>query len=144
MTDEELAAVAGNKTTYSQHSLCNPDVPERVVPYDLAIGRNAAFDNPGFWVDLLMRADWSRPNNPDAGTSKYYAQGMLPDLIKKMMNKPETGEKPMPTGENGVVNDYGPRQKVKPGSKRDTENQVVDILQWDMPEPLDLDGEHRE
>lgn len=41
----------------------------------------------------------------------------------------------MPTGKNGVVNDYGPRQKVKPGDKRNTGNQVVDNLQWDMPEP---------
>ncbi|EAO2688010.1 DUF4150 domain-containing protein [Salmonella enterica] len=146
MTDEELAAVAGNKTIYSQHSsiVCNPDVPEKVVPYDLAIGCNAAFDNPGFWEDLLLRADWRRPNNPDAEAREYYASGILPKGIKPMMNKPETGEKPMPTGENGVVNDYGSRQKVKPGSKRDTENQVGDILQWDMPEPLDFGGENRE
>ena len=41
----------------------------------------------------------------------------------------------MPTGESGVVNDYGPRQRVKPGSKRDTENEMVEVLQWDMPKP---------
>ncbi|MCO5783374.1 hypothetical protein LOD26_18910 [Citrobacter sp. BR102] len=84
---------------------------------------------------MLLQADWRRPGNPDGDTKEYYAKGILPRAIKPMMNKPETGEKPMPTGKNGVVNDYGPRQKVKPGDKRNTGNQVVDNLQWDMPEP---------
>ncbi|WP_353613186.1 hypothetical protein [Mangrovibacter phragmitis] len=44
------------------------------------------------------------------------------------MNKPETGEQPMPTDEPGVVNDYGPRQRVQPGTKRDFGNQLVDAL----------------
>lgn len=61
--------------------------------------------------------------NSDDDTKGYYTEGILPVQFKKMMNKPETGEKPMPTGENGVVNNYGPRQQVKPGNKQDTENQ---------------------
>ncbi|KKY75871.1 T6SS effector phospholipase Tle3 domain-containing protein [Klebsiella michiganensis] len=137
MTKEELEKVAANKTTYSQHSsiVCNPDVPVKAVPYDLAIGRNEAFENKAFWDSLLLQADWRRPGNPEPKIKKYYQEGILPHEFKKLMNKPETGEKPMPTGESGVVNDYGPRQRVKPGSKRDTENEMVEVLQWDMPKP---------
>lgn len=137
MTDKELEAVAGNSTTYSQHSsiVCNPDVPVKAVPYDLAIGRNEAFEDKAFWDSLLLQADWRRPGNPEPKIKKYYQEGILPDEFKKLMNKPETGEKPMPTGESGVVNDYGPRQRVKPGNKRDTENEMVEVLQWDMPKP---------
>lgn len=137
MTKAELEKVADHKTTYSQHSsiVCNPDVPVKVVPYDLAIGQNNAFENKEFWDSLLLQADWRRPGNPEPNIKKYYQEGILPDEFKKLMNKPETGEKPMPTGESGVVNDYGPRQRVKPGSKRDTENEMVEVLQWDMPKP---------
>lgn len=85
---------------------------------------------------MLLQADWRRPENPDEATKKYYAEGILPyERIKRLMNKPESGKYPMPTGALGVVNDYGPREKVKPGNKRDMENQMVDNLQWDMPEP---------
>ncbi|ENT3187370.1 DUF3274 domain-containing protein [Salmonella enterica] len=105
------------------------------MPYDLAIGRNEAFKDEAFWKKLLYLADWRRPENSDDDTKRYYTEGILPKEFKGMMNKPETGKKPMPTGENGVVNNYGPRQRVKPGSKRDTENQMEDVLQWDMPKP---------
>ncbi|MFA9597489.1 hypothetical protein [Citrobacter telavivensis] len=55
----------------------------------------------------------------------------MPDEFKKMMNKPETGEKPMPTGENGVVNDYGPRTEI------DWRNgKWVPVTQWDQPDPV--------
>ncbi|HCL5282478.1 TPA: DUF4150 domain-containing protein [Salmonella enterica] len=135
--EDELDVVANYKATYSQHSsvVCSPDVQARAVPYDLAIGSTEAFSDEDFWKSLLLQADWRRPENPDVRVRDYYAEGILPDFIKKKMNKPETGEKPMPTGNNGVVNDYGPRQKVKPGNKRNMENQMVDNLQWDMPEP---------
>ncbi|QPJ99863.1 DUF4150 domain-containing protein [Enterobacter mori] len=134
---DELDVVARHEATYSQHSsvVCSADVQLRAVPYDLAIGRNVAFKDEAFWKSLLLQADWRRPENSDDSTRKYYAEGILPKEFKDMMNKPETGEKPMPTGENGVVNNYGPRQRVKPGNKQDTENQMEDVLQWDMPRP---------
>ncbi|ECW3532207.1 DUF4150 domain-containing protein [Salmonella enterica] len=134
---DELDVVANYKAIYSQHSsvVCSPDVQLRAVPYDLAIGRNEAFKDEAFWKKLLYLADWRRPENSDDDTKRYYTEGILPKEFKGMMNKPETGKKPMPTGENGVVNNYGPRQRVKPGSKRDTENQMEDVLQWDMPKP---------
>lgn len=138
MTEEEIDAFINRGASYSQHSsiIANHEVPRKVMAYDLAIGRNVAFEDKDFWDGLLLQADWRRPGNPEPKIKKYYEEGILPDDFKKMMNKPEYGDKPMPTGEFGVVNDYGPRQRVQPGTKRDIENTMVDVLQWDMPEPL--------
>lgn len=138
MTKTELDDAVDMLAKYSQHSsiVCNPDVPKLAMAYDLAIGQNQAFEYKKFWEGLLLQADWRRGDlNPDEDVRNYYQKGMLPDEFRKKMNKPEFGDKPMPTGEFGVLNDYAPRQKVKPGTKRDMENTLVDILQWDMPEP---------
>lgn len=142
MTKAELEKVAGHKTTYSQHSsiVCNPDVPVKVVPYDLAIGRNEAFEDKAFWDSLLLRADWRRGDlNPLPQVREYYSSGKLPEDFKKMMNKPETGDKPMPTGESGVINDYGPRTRKEQTGMRDINGQMetreIAVIQWDMPKP---------
>ena len=138
MTEDELQKAVDMSIAYSQHSsiVASIEVSRKSTAYDLAIGQNNAFENKKFWDKLLLRADWRRPENPIETEWKYYQEGILPDALKKMMNKPEFGENPMPTGEFGVVNDYGPRQRVQPGTKRDMENKLVDVLQWDMPKPL--------
>ena len=94
---ESGVSVLPHEATYSQHSsvVCSPDVQLRAVPYDLAIGRNVAFKDEAFWKKLLYLADWRRPENSDDDTKGYYTEGILPVQFKKMMNKPETGEKPM-------------------------------------------------
>lgn len=137
MTDKELDEALKVKSIYSQHSsiVCSAYVPKLAMVYDLAIGQNRAFENEKFWDGLLLQADWRRPGNPEPEIQKYYQEGILPKEIKELMNKPETGEKPMPTGEFGVVNVYGPRQRVKPGTKRDSENTMEDVLQWELPKP---------
>ncbi|KGT94780.1 hypothetical protein NG99_07035 [Erwinia typographi] len=138
MTDSELDKAVEVLSSYSQHSsiVCSQYAPRMAMAYDLAIGQNKAFENEKFWDGLLLQADWRRPGNPEPKIKKYYQEGILPPDFKPLMNKPETGEKPMPTSEFGVVNDYGPRQRVQPGTKRDMENKMVDVLQWEMPKPL--------
>ncbi|POP47737.1 hypothetical protein CHU32_00920 [Superficieibacter electus] len=122
-----------NGTTYSQHSsiVSNIDASEKAMAYDLAIGQCQAFNHMALWKELLLLADWRRPDNPDVDTKAYYANGILPASFKKMMNKPEVGKQPMPTGKDGVVNDYGPRRKI------DWRNgNLLAVTQWDQPEPL--------
>ncbi|MNC36277.1 hypothetical protein D3C75_847910 [compost metagenome] len=138
MTESELNHAVNIDTSFSQHSsiVASTEVSRKSTAYDLAIGQNNSFEDKQFWDGLLLRADWRKPVNPIETERKYYQEGILPDGFKKLMNKPETGEKPMPTGELGVVNDYGSRQRLQPGTKRDIENTLVDVLQWDMPEPL--------
>lgn len=138
MTEDELNKAVQMSIAYSQHSsiVASLDVSRKSTAYDLAIGQNNAFEDKDFWAGLLMQADWRRPGNPDEDAKRYYYDGFLAKRIKELMNKPEAGEKPMPTGEFGVVNDYGPRQRVQSGTKRDIENQVVNVMQWDMPKPL--------
>ena len=88
----------------------------------------------GFWEKLLLRADWRRPGNPDEDTRNYYQSGILNDeRIKQFMNKPER-ENGMPTGEQGVFNDYGSR--IRPVGISPYGVGYDDIPQWDMPEPL--------
>ncbi|EPM0025139.1 T6SS effector phospholipase Tle3 domain-containing protein [Citrobacter farmeri] len=133
MKEDEIEAALLKGTTYSQHSsiVSNDDVPEKAMTYDLAIGQCKAYEQTEFWRDLLLQADWRWPDNPDTYTRRYYSEGKLPEEFKKMMNKPETGEKPMPTGENGVVNDYGPRRET------DWRNgEWVSVTQWVQPDPV--------
>ncbi len=137
MTDAELNEAIQNPSNFSQHSsiVASDKVPALAMVYDLAIGQCEAFEDPDFWDRLLLRADWRRESNPIAKERKYYQDGIIPpDDFKAFMNKPER-EHGMPLGEFGVVNDYGPRQMVKPGNQRDMENETVEILQWDMPKP---------
>lgn len=138
MTEKELNKVIElNHPVFSQHSsiVASIEVSEKSTAYDLAIGQCQAFEDEDFWNRLLLRADWRRPGNPIAEERAYYEEGILPfEHIKQFMNKPERS-KGMPLGELGVVNDYGPRQQFKPGNKRNMENQLVDIPQWDMPKP---------
>lgn len=136
ITEAEMAKMLEKGTTYSQHSsiVSNDDVPEKAMTYDLAIGQCKAFDDTAFWRSLLLQADWRRPENPDSGTKQYYMDGILPEGIKLMMNKPESGKKPMPTGKDGVLNDYGPRKQT------DWRNgEQVPVEQWVSPEPLPWD-----
>ena len=138
MTSAELDTAAEIATPYSQHSsiVASRDVAVKSMPYDLSIGQCHAFKHKDIWTRLLLQADWRRPENPDPKAKQYYQYGFLPEEdFKPLMNKPERPHG-MPLGDSGVVNDYGPRQRVEMGDKRDTENHTVDILQWDMPEPL--------
>lgn len=137
LTDDEMKQMLKKGSSFSQHSsiVCSKDVQEKVVPFDLAIGSNAAFEDKEFWERLLLQADWRRPVNPDPKVKEYYQTGNLPLDFKQLMNKPEHVNG-MPIDDSfGVVNDFGPRQRVNPGSKRDVENQVVSVHQWDFPKP---------
>lgn len=136
MTDAEIEQALEINISYSQHSsiVANPDVPRKAMAYDLAIGRCNAFEYKKFWEDLLLQADWRRPGNPDEYTRNYYQTGILnEERIKRFMNKPER-EKGMPTGEQGVFNDYGSR--IRPVGLSPYGVGYDDIPQWDMPEPL--------
>ncbi|ENO0460300.1 DUF3274 domain-containing protein [Salmonella enterica] len=100
MTDEELnKAIEHNHPAFSQHSsiVANKEVSAKSTAYDLAIGRNNAFEDKGFWERLLLRADWRRPGNPVAEEKTYYQKGILPPGFKPFMNKPER-PKGMPVG----------------------------------------------
>ena len=136
MTDAEIEQALKINISYSQHSsiVANPDVPRKVMAYDLAIGQCHAFEYKKFWEGLLLQADWRRPENPDEYTRNYYQTGILNDeRIKQFMNKPER-ENGMPTGEQGVFNDYGSR--IRPVGISPYGVGYDDIPQWDMPEPL--------
>lgn len=150
MTDAELTEAVTdekNNITFNQHSgiVVNPDVPRKAMAYDLAIGQCKSFEYKDFWDGLLLQADWRRPGNPDADTCKYYAEGILPKGFKKMMNRPERGEKPMPTGDYGVLNDYAGNVRVKGNAAVYSAGKLHDInvskmaytegLQWPMPDP---------
>lgn len=76
-------------------------------------------------------------------TCKYYVEGILPKGIKDLMNRPEKGEKPMPMGIYGVVNDYDAITTVKHPFRVPYGAKNIDImqyeftteLQWPMPKP---------
>lgn len=136
MTNAELEAAVQIDVSYSQHSsiVTSEKAPAQAMAYDLAIGQCEAFERPEFWERLLLRADWRRPESPMVEEKKYYQDGILPPTFKPFMNKPERPYA-MPLGDSGVVNDYGSRQMIKPGNKREMEHKTVDILQWDLPNP---------
>jgi len=135
MTEDELKEALKNLTpAYSQHSsiVASDLAPAMSMAYDLAIGQCKAFEDPDFWDNLLLKADWRRPGNPEPKIKKYYGDGMFPPEFKPFMNKPERPHG-MPLGDYGVVNDYGARQTIRPGNQRDMENTTADIPQWDIP-----------
>ncbi|KEY56975.1 DUF3274 domain-containing protein [Serratia sp. DD3] len=139
MTDDELNEALKVPSSYSQHSsiVRSTFAPRMAMVYDLAIGQNKAFENKDFWESLLLQADWRRGDlNPLEKVKIYYKKGILPPEFKQLMNKPELPHGIPTDKEFGVVNDYGPRQRVKPGSKQDSENQMVDVVQWEPPKPL--------
>ena len=144
---QERLKSSKNVITYSQHSsiVANKDVPSKAMAFDLAIGRCNAFEikKGEFWRDLLLLADWRQERNPDSKVKDYYQNGKLPIDFKGFMNKPER-EKGMPTGDSGVVNEFGGlKEKVVPRSRAEIEMGIVPkpspksdpVLQWDMPEP---------
>lgn len=116
-------------TESKQHSaiMNNPQVPEKIMAYDLAVGMCACFADKDFWHKLLYRADWKNSQSKNLDAVNYYQTGLLPELIKPAMNKPY---KFMP---KGVVNDYL-AVVYQPGyhSQFTTKNQG---LQWPMPDP---------
>ncbi|TBL90924.1 DUF3274 domain-containing protein [Hafnia alvei] len=116
-------------TESKQHSaiMNNPQVPEKIMAYDLAVGMCACFADKDFWHKLLYTADWKNSQSEDLDAVNYYKDGILPFSIKKAMNKPLTL---LP---KGVVNDYL-AVVYQPGyhSQFTTKNQG---LQWPMPDP---------
>lgn len=88
--DEATARSEAKQVDWSQHSAIveNGTVARRCMVYDLAIGVNTSFADEKFWWNLLYRADWRHPNNPDLLGRKYYTDGILPDPIKRQMNYP--------------------------------------------------------
>ncbi|MFO6300371.1 effector protein Tle3 domain-containing protein [Rahnella selenatireducens] len=144
-TREELEKewMATDPVAYSQHSsiVMSEFAPAQAMAFDLAIGQCKAFDHQDgqFWEDLLHRADWRDPQNGDDFTKQYYRAGRLnPSTIKDFMNKPDNI---LPTGEFGVVNDYGPREVQNIRTRREIalgiphagNADMVPIPQWDMP-----------
>lgn len=136
-TDKEINEMEkhGEPVTFSQHSsiVMDPNVQEKAVAYDLAIGNCMAFEDPAFWLNLRKRADWRHEFNPDHDAKLYYMTGKLNvEFTKRFMNKPDDV---LPSGNFGVVNDYGPRTRVEPARHPDLHNQNVPVHQWNMPEP---------
>jgi len=135
---------------YSQHSsiVMSRFAPAHAMAFDLAIGQCTAFDlNEGeFWESLLHRADWRDPLNGFADAREYYKTGKLEQrTTKRYMNKPDDI---LPTGEYGVVNDYGPRERPYVRNRVEIEmglfpygsRSMVPVDQWDMP-PVLTDSE---
>lgn len=131
---------------YSQHSsiVMSEFAPSHAMAFDLAIGRCKSFDyqQGKFWEGLLHRADWRDPLNGFGPAKDYYRNGQLPqDDTKLFMNKPDDI---LPTGEFGVVNDYGPREKIYVRSRVEIEmglfpygsTGMVKIPQWGRPKTL--------
>ncbi|CAB3760320.1 T6SS effector phospholipase Tle3 domain-containing protein [Paraburkholderia solisilvae] len=89
-SDEAVARLGKRTATWSQHSAItlHTETIEKCMAYDLAIGLCAAFDNDKLWWDLLRRADWRSPKNPDQAAKTYYTSGILPPEIKLRMSKP--------------------------------------------------------
>ncbi len=136
-SDEEINEMEkhGDPVRFSQHSsiVQSPDVPEKAMAYDLAIGNCMAFEDREFWQRLIRRADWRHWNNPDAETKGYYKTGKLNEKITKdYMNKPDAI---LPTGKFGVVNEYAPAVRVEPARYPEIHNREIPMSQWDMPEP---------
>lgn len=135
-TDDEINEMEkyGDPVKFSQHSsiVMDPNVQEKAVAYDLAIGNCMAFEDPSFWLSLRKRADWRHEFNPNSETKAYYKTGKLnQEETKKFMNRPDDV---LPTGEFGVVNDYGPKTRVKPARYPEVHNKEVEVHQWNMPE----------
>jgi len=135
-TNEEINEMEkyGDPVKFSQHSAIVSDrnVQEKAVAYDLAIGNCMAFEDPEFWLSLRNRADWRHEFNPLDITKDYYQTGKLnQELIKKFMNKPD---EVLPTGEYGVVNDYGLKERVEPARYPEIYNQSIELHQWNMPD----------
>lgn len=93
-TAEEFEAQSTvTKTTISNHSAIVLDQKAScyVTAFDLAIGRCKSYDETkvdggAFWQKLLRVADW---RDSDAlGDKPYYTLGILPEPLKKQMNKP--------------------------------------------------------
>lgn len=103
MTADELRDKARNtKTETSNHSaiVLDANAARCATAFDLAIGRCRSYDETKvdggvFWQGLLRRADWRFSSEPD--DRKYYVNGILPEGVKKQMNKPPV----MP----GIVNE---------------------------------------
>ncbi|WP_052250290.1 hypothetical protein [Enterobacter sp. Bisph1] len=136
---------AENFLTYSQHSsiVMSDKAPELAMAYDLAVGTCRSFDyqHGNFWNELLELADW-RSWQTDSDTYTYYRTGQLPFADTKIyMNRPD---EVLPTGEFGVVNEYGmPKNAVQPSPRNRWEIETgavpphsmtaIPVLQWDMP-----------
>ncbi|ADU71310.1 DUF3274 domain-containing protein [Pantoea sp. At-9b] len=137
-TDQEIDEMAkyGDPVKLSQHSaiVMDPNVQEKAVAYDLAIGNCMAFEDPEFWLRLRKLADWRHMYNPDEDTRSYYSSGQLNFYkTKKFMNKPD---EVLPAGEFGVVNEYYPGSKISPARHPEFHHKEVPLPQWDMPDPL--------
>lgn len=147
-TREELEKewMETDPVAYSQHSsiVMSKPTPSHSMAFDLAIGQCESFDfqDGKFWEALLHRADWRDPQNGFPAAKEYYQTGRLPTAETKYhMNKPD---EVLPTGEFGVVNDYGPRQKPNIRTRREIalgithgdSASMITITQWDMPKTL--------
>lgn len=146
MTDAELENVIKdpkNDIEFSQHSsiVASPDVPEKAMVYDLAIGECQSFQNKDFWESLILQADWRQSANPLVDVRNYYQYGQLPPEFKALMNKPDR-EHGAPKGQFSVVNNYAPSKtrqtphKDFNGQIGNNANEVITELQWAMPKPL--------
>ncbi|OJA64502.1 hypothetical protein BGV68_01475 [Burkholderia ubonensis] len=139
--DEALSRLGQRESAWSQHSaiLLHHETIEKCIAFDLAIGLSAAFDENGgeLWWELLQRADWRNPKNPDANAKHYYTSGVLPDPIKRQMNKPV-----LPTGVvNAFATDYvGASIVANPvGAIAEIKDDLFaphgGTGQWPLPEP---------
>jgi len=137
-THEEIAKEidGAESILLSQHSsiVMSDKAPSHAMAYDLAIGRckSHVIENGAFWRKLLQDADWRRSYDTD--TYGYYKSGKLPfENTKKFMNKPD---KFLSAGDFGVINDYGPRTRVKPARYPEIHNTDEPVYQWSMPPVL--------
>lgn len=122
---------------YSQHSsiVMSEFAPSHAMAFDLAIGQCKSFDYQAgkFWEGLLHRADWRDSQNSYQFAKDYHKTGRLNEqYTKNYMNKPD---EVLPKGEFGVENKFNNATRGKPSHERDTENQEMTNLQWDMPQP---------
>lgn len=134
--DEALKRISQGTVEFSQHSSIveNQEVAQKAMAYDLAIGGNAAFEYEDIWWQLLYRADWRHPKNPDGKAKRYYTLGLLPKEMKLAMNHPGFPD--------GVVNQYitpvksiAFAAKLMMAPETISSNDFGQPLQWPMPKP---------
>ncbi|WP_078121810.1 T6SS effector phospholipase Tle3 domain-containing protein [Thiosocius teredinicola] len=94
LSRQELYADASSTPTEDSHHsaiVLNRGASKCVTAFDVAVGRCNSYDftkkdGGEFWQNLLRMADWRESGAPD--DVKYWSSGLLPERIKRQMNKP--------------------------------------------------------
>lgn len=87
----EHIAQSSDSSTHHSGITTNEETTQHILAYDLAIGKVKGYSktNRYFWQELIAEADWRSPKNTNDNAIRYRDSGILPENIKKAMNRPE-------------------------------------------------------